>query len=118
MMFSVAAFSQNAEKQLTAPNFNWVTTESIDLGKIQKDKPVTVKFEFINNGMTPLVINSAKGQCGCTSVVYSTEAIKPNEKGYVQATYNAASIGKFTKSITVTANTGEPVQLYLSGEVN
>jgi hypothetical protein len=102
---------------LTA-EFDWAGKQTIDMGKIEKGKPVTVTFEFTNTGDIPIVISSAKGQCGCTSVEYTQEAVAPHQKGYVKATYNAANLGYFNKSITVNANTIESqVQLKITGEV-
>ena len=126
MVFSVMLFGQNGEKKLVMKNpgssgasFSWINSETIDMGKIEKGKPVTVTFEFKNTGNAPLLISSGKGQCGCTSVEYSKQAIAPNEKGFVKATYNAANEGVFNKTITVAANTSEQqVQLYIKGVVN
>lgn len=126
LMISLAGMAQSqtsnqeiASLPLAMAKFNWLKTETIDLGTIEKGKPVTVTFEFVNSGNHPLVISSAKGQCGCTSVEYSKQAIAPNEKGFVKATYNAAVQGVFSKSIVVAANTKEQeIQLTLKGVVN
>ena len=65
-----------------------------------------------------LVISTVQASCGCTVTSYSKEPIEPNGKGFVKATYNAASIGQFTKSVTVNANTEDGVvQLFIKGEV-
>lgn len=125
MMLFITGFAQNAEKlvsynnaSVSTPTITWLNTEIIDMGKIEKGIPKTVSFEFQNTGNVPLIISSAKGQCGCTNVEYSKEPIQSNEKGFVKATYNAANIGIFNKSITVVANTSEqPIQLYIKGEV-
>ena len=126
LFISVMAIAQKSEREVAsnAPassvaRFSWINSETMDIGKIEKGKPVTLTFEFKNTGNAPLLISSAKGQCGCTSVEYSKQAIAPNEKGFVKATYNAASEGVFNKSITVIANTiDQQVQLTFKGEVN
>lgn len=124
MMFCVTGFAQNTGKLISsiqspaAPAITWLHSETIDMGKIEKGIPKTVNFEFQNTGSAPLVISSAKGQCGCTNVEYSKEPVQPNEKGFVKATYNAANIGTFNKSITVVTNTSEQqIQLNIKGEV-
>ena len=97
--------------------FEWVSTTH-DFGSIKKDIPVEHEFEFTNTGSEPLIISSVKASCGCTVTNYTTEQIPAGEKGYVKARYNAASVGVFTKSVTVTANTESgTVQLYIKGEV-
>jgi hypothetical protein len=97
--------------------FNWTVT-SFDFGKIQKDRPVTQEFSFINGGNVPLVITSVQASCGCTVAEYSKNSIAPGEKGFVKATYNAAKVGSFHKTVSVNANTEEGiVQLIIKGEV-
>jgi hypothetical protein len=126
MAFSFAAFAQNTGKQVAAvnppsvgPKISWLNSETVDVGKIDKGKPVTVTFEFKNTGNKPLFISLAKGQCGCTSVEYSQEPVAPDKKGFVKATYNAANAGTFNKSISVATNASEQqMQLHIKGEVN
>jgi len=56
--------------------------------------------------------------CGCTQPEWSKEPIKKGEKGYVKATYNAASPGVFNKTVTVVSNAKRgTVVLTLKGEV-
>ena len=97
--------------------FNWAAT-SFDFGKIKVNNPVTHEFSFVNAGNAPLVITSVQASCGCTVTKYTKEAISPGSTGYVTATYNAAKVGIFTKTVTVNANTdGGPVLLTIKGEV-
>lgn len=90
--------------------FGWEKTEH-DFGTIAKDVPVTHKFTFTNKGNAPLIITSVKASCGCTVADYSKDPIGPGESGYVKATYNAATSGVFSKTVTVNANTSEGVVL-------
>ena len=97
--------------------FTWTET-SFDFGKIKINKPVTHEFSFINGGDSPLVITSVQASCGCTVAKYSKDPISPGSSGYVTATYNAARVGVFTKTITVNANTDSgAVVLTVKGEV-
>jgi hypothetical protein len=99
------------------PAFLWnVTTH--DFGKIKVNSPVTHEFRFTNSGDAPLVISSVQASCGCTVTDYSKDPIAPGAEGYVKATYNAAKVGVFTKTVTVNANAGDGlVQLVIKGEV-
>lgn len=100
-----------------AAKFSWERLVH-DFGQIKKDAPVTANFEFVNQGTEPLVVSSVKGSCGCTVAAYTKEAIMPGEKGKVTATYNAAKVGAFNKTVTVTANTQSgPIVLSIKGEV-
>jgi hypothetical protein len=96
--------------------FKWVAT-SFDFGVVKKDVPVLHEFAFVNTGSDPLVISSVQASCGCTVTEYTKEAIPAGGEGYVKATYSAASVGIFTKTITIRANTEEPVILTIRGEV-
>ena len=97
--------------------FTWESTTH-DFGKIEQNLPKEHVFTFTNNGDVPLIISSVKASCGCTVAEYTREPIAPGEEGSVSARYNAAKVGAFTKTVTVTANTGEEaVVLTLKGEV-
>ncbi len=92
--------------------------ETHDFGKIEQGKPVTYVFEFKNTGTSPVVINDAQASCGCTKPSWTREAIMPGKTGTLSATYNAAAMGPFNKSITVMSNAeaGQTI-VYLKGEV-
>jgi hypothetical protein len=97
--------------------FNWTMTE-FDFGKIKVGVPVTYEFKFTNTGDIPLVISTVQASCGCTVTSYTKDPIAPGADGYVKATYNAAGIGQFTKTVTVNANTEDGVaKLTIKGEV-
>ncbi len=112
----IAQNSKN-ENLANTPVFHW-NELSFDFSKIKLNVPVTHEFYFINTGKAPLIISSVKASCGCTVAEYSKESIAPGQKGFVKAIYNAANVGVFNKTITVTANTEDmPVLLMINGEV-
>lgn len=97
--------------------FKWEQTTH-NFGKINQGKPVSIEFTFTNSGSTPLVISNVKGSCGCTVTKYSKEPIAPGKSGNVKATFNAAAMGAFNKSVRVTANVeGGMETLFIKGEV-
>ena len=59
-------------------------SETIDVGSIPQGTPKPIVFEFKNTGKTPVILT--------------------NVQGTVTATYNAAAMGAFTKTVTVTSN--------------
>lgn len=102
---------------LSLASFKWSQTTH-NFGKIQKGTPVTASFEFTNTGSQPLLIRKATGSCGCTGVDYPKEAILPQQKGVIKATFNAAVAGPFSKSVTVESNAASGlVVLHIQGEV-
>jgi len=97
--------------------FNWSQT-TYDFGKVKVNNPVTHEFSFINVGEVPLVITSVQASCGCTVAKYTKDPVSPGSSGFVTATYSAAKVGVFTKTVTVNANTeAGSVQLTIKGEV-
>nr|WP_293834325.1 DUF1573 domain-containing protein [uncultured Arsenicibacter sp.] len=94
------------------------TKETHDFGKVEQGKPVTYVFTFKNTGTDPVVISDAQASCGCTKPSWTKEPVMPGKTGTVSATYNAAAMGPFNKSITVMSNGETPnIVLYLKGEV-
>lgn len=79
-------------------------SESIDVGQIPQNTPKAINYEFKNTGKTTLIITNVNGSCGCTATDYTKTPILPGKSGKVTATYNAASKGAFTKTVTVTTN--------------
>lgn len=97
--------------------FKWEKTTH-NFGKIDQGKPVSIEFKYTNTGKIPLVISNVKGSCGCTVTNYTKEPIAPGKSGNVKATFNAAAIGAFNKSVRVTANVeGGTETLFIKGEV-
>ncbi len=114
MFNAPAAMAFEAEGQA---KIQWEVKEHV-FGNVPQGKPVTYRFEFTNTGNKDLVLQQVKPSCSCTASDYTKDPIKPGEKGYVEAQYNAAGLGSFTKSVSVTTNTEEVTTvLYLKGTV-
>lgn len=90
---------------------------SHNFGKIPQGVPVTTTFTVKNTGKAPLIISNVQASCGCTTPSYTKEPIAPGKKGTITATYNAAALGDFNKTITIVHNAGEPTMLSLQGTV-
>ncbi|HEY9048658.1 MAG TPA: DUF1573 domain-containing protein [Ohtaekwangia sp.] len=102
---------------LRSATFAWTQT-TFDFGKIKANAPVTHEFKFTNSGDSPLVITSVQASCGCTVAEYSKDPIPSGAQGFVKATYNAAKVGVFTKTVTINSNTDAGVVLLtIKGEV-
>ncbi|TDB63634.1 DUF1573 domain-containing protein [Arundinibacter roseus] len=92
--------------------------ETHNFGKIAQGKPVTTEFTFTNTGTQPIVISNVSASCGCTTPEYTKAPVLPKQTGTIKATYNAAAMGAFNKSITVFSNAESPsLTLFLKGEV-
>ena len=94
------------------------TTEKHNFTVIPQNVPASYIFVFRNTGKEPLVISNAAASCGCTVPEYTKEPVKPGGKGSIKVTYNAAGLGNFVKTITVSSNAKKPsVTLTITGEV-
>ncbi len=92
--------------------------ETHDFGNIPQGVPASYTFIVTNTGKTPLIITNAAASCGCTTPEWTKEPIKPGAKGFIKATYNAATPGPFMKTVTVTSNASrDVVTLTLKGDV-
>ena len=101
----------------TISTISW-KSETIDVGEISQNKPKAITFEFNNTGKTDVVITNVQGSCGCTATNYTKTPIKAGKSGIVTATYNAANLGAFTKTVSVTTNAeATPKVLTLKGVV-
>ena len=91
----------------------WSTIEH-DFGNIKQDSENTHVFKFTNTGTEPLIIEKAKGSCGCTVPEYPKEPIPPGATDEIRVVYKPGKQkNKQTKKVTVTANT-DPVQTILT----
>ncbi len=114
-------FSQSTNTQTTVnaevavPVFE---TQNFDFGKIKVGIPATHEFAFTNKSKVTMVITNVQASCGCTTPSWTKDPIPPGGQGSVTATFNAASVGAFNKSVTVTANVdNNMIVLIVHGEV-
>lgn len=89
----------------------------IDLGKFYYDNMSQSEFVLINTGNNPLVVIDVSTSCGCTSVEYNKEPVKPGDELKLIVKYKADEPGHFSKSIKVFCNTKDsPISLKITGE--
>lgn len=96
-------------------------TDVIDFGTLKQGSEAVRTFKFTNTGNSPLIIQSIKGQCGCTSIPDSwpKDPIPPGGSGTFQVKYDTLTrIGAFDKKVTVTSNAGNsPKDVKIKGVV-
>ena len=76
-----------------------------NFGKINQGESVSHQFVFTNTGQAELIINNAKGSCGCTVPKWPRKPIAPGESEEIKVTFNSAGkSGKQSKTITLVTN--------------
>ena len=76
-----------------------------NFGKINQGESVSHQFIFTNTGQAELIINNAKGSCGCTVPKWPRKPIAPGESEEIKVTFNSAGkSGKQSKTITLVTN--------------
>ena len=87
------------------PTFQFEKTDH-DFGTITEGDVVSHTFTFTNTGEAPLIIQSAKGSCGCTVPTWPKEPIPVGGTGVITAEFNSkGKPGMQNKVVTITANT-------------
>jgi len=111
--------SQKESQTLNGPKTSITFAEyDHDFGNIQQDSENAYTFTFTNTGNEPLVIEKAKGSCGCTVPTYPKEPIAPGATGEIGVVYKPGKQkNNQTKKVTITANT-DPVQTILTIKAN
>lgn len=105
------AYSQEKPKTESVANANApemkFNEEVHDYGTINQGADGAFFFKFKNTGKEPLIINNARGSCGCTVPEWPKEPIKPGGEGQIKVTYDTKRVGAFTKTVTISSNAKE-----------
>ena len=106
------------QANIATTTFNFSETEH-SFGKINQDTENRKVFTFTNTGNEPLIIENAKGSCGCTVPNYPKEPIAPGKTGEIEVIYKPGKQkGNQSKTVTITANTDpKNTMLYITADV-
>lgn len=116
-VFALVVAFTTAEAQKAKIVFNEM---SHDFGTFKESAgPQTTTFKFTNEGSQPLVLNSVRASCGCTTPKWTREPVAPGGTGEIQVSYNPKNRpGSFNKSVTVQSNAENgTVVLRINGRV-
>ena len=78
--------------------------EMHDYGTIENGGNPTCEFKITNTGTEDLIIENAKGSCGCTVPDWPKEPIKPGKSAVMSVKYDTKRTGPINKSVTITSN--------------
>ena len=89
---------------------------SADMGAFGWQQPQTVTFTLTNTGNKPLAIEMVDTSCGCVTVDYEQEPVRPGGSIALHVTYKAEQPEHFHKTVTVYCNTKDsPLRLTVKG---
>lgn len=92
---------------------------SFSFGKFDWKEEQKTTFTLKNVGNKPLFIQEVTTSCGCTTVTYSKEPVRPGKETIFEVGYKAEDPGYFNKTITVYCNAKiSPLTLKISGSAN
>lgn len=95
------------EPQAPLTNIKFAS-DVIDFGRVKAQSENNHAFEFVNTGTEPLLIENAKGSCGCTVPNWPKEPIMPGAKGKIDVVFRPKkrdTEGEDKKTVTVYSNT-------------
>lgn len=111
-------FAAQAQEQPTEGAKIQFAEKVINYGKIEKGANGTRVFKFKNEGTEPLVLNSVRASCGCTTPKWTRQPIAPGAEGEITVKYDTNRMGNFHKTVTVNSNAAnKTVVLTIKGQV-
>ena len=123
-LFATMAFmanAQNVEQKDVPEHGAKIRFEEMEhqYGTINKGGDGDCEFVFWNDGDEPLILQSVKASCGCTTPKYTQKPVLPGQKGTIGVHYNTNNVGGFSKTVTVTSNAvnNQRVVLRIKGNV-
>lgn len=93
-----------------------INSKTVTFGTFSWYDEQTASLVLTNIGENPLVIQDVTTSCGCISVEYSTEPVRPGKDLYLKIAYKADNPEHIDKTITVYCNVEtSPLHVKISG---
>lgn len=118
VMTLAAAASPRPRKKPAGPKAEWIE-KTYDFGAFDESLGrVTCRFQAVNTGDEPLVVLSARANCGCTRPQYAAQPVAPGDTLTVSVAYDASGRpGRFEKKVYIVTNAEEQSTLSIRGTV-
>jgi hypothetical protein len=102
-----SAENMNASKLASLGHLQFEDTLH-DFGNMKEGEMAEYEFNYSNTGKKAIIINEAKGSCGCTVPEFNSSPLQPGEKSKMKVTFNSQGKRGFNeKTVTITTN-GNP----------
>lgn len=116
----------NTQVKSSEPEAKIVSTDTIlwnehihDFKMVPSGPPANTKYTFVNLTQQTVKIDRVEVGCSCTASDYSKNDIKPNDTGWISASYKTANtFGYFRKHVDVFFTNGQKTHLILTGTVD
>jgi hypothetical protein len=79
-----------------------------DFGRVKEGEIVQYDFNFKNTGKRNLIINEAKGSCGCTIPKYPSEPIQAGSENVIHVTFDSKGKKGYNEKGIVVITNGNP----------
>lgn len=79
-----------------------------DFGRVKEGEIVQYDFNFKNTGKRNLIINDAKGSCGCTIPKYPSEPIQAGSQNVIHVTFDSKGKKGYNEKGIVVITNGKP----------
>ncbi len=81
-----------------------------DFGNVSHGEKLAYTFIYKNTGDAPLVIHSARADCGCTIPEYDSEPLAPGKEGRLKVVFNTQGfMGYQAKTLQLLTNSKDPL---------
>jgi len=113
--------AQNKTQKIDGAQFKFIGGDSYDFGDLKRGPAAPHKFEFVNTGNQPLIIQDVTPSCGCTNVDWIKSPVLPGQKGWIQLSLKTEEQhGVFNKEVyirstAVTPNGEKRYTIYIKG---
>ena len=96
---NVAISRTSVVKNFKGPKFNWLSSDTLDVGTVGKNKAVEeyYKFKFSNIGNKTLIISDVKSSCTCIEAKLAKRELKPGEETSLHLRINKDRTGAFNE---------------------
>ena len=105
LVFAASLTYAQEEENTSGPVMSF-ESKVVDYGAIEENGEPLRVLKFTNTGTEPLVIQNARGSCGCTVPTWPKEPIMPGEENKIEVRYATNRIGSINKTIKITTNEG------------
>lgn len=93
-----------------------VSSSTLSMGEFPYQEASSGTFTFTNTGKELWVIQDVVTSCGCLTVEYPKEPVRPGGQAVLRVTYRADHPGYFDKTLTVYSNAADsPLRMRVTG---